>query len=107
MSVAIKKLEQLVAQIPAGQVATYGQLAALLSFPHHARYVGRLLQQLPSQSCCPWHRVVNAQGKISSRIQYEGEDLQFFLLEQEGIVFKPNNRIDLKRFQWQADKPLS
>lgn len=54
-----------VAMIPRGQVATYGQVAKLAGLPNYARYVGTTLKRLPGGSQIPWHRVINAQGKIA------------------------------------------
>lgn len=56
---------QLVASIPKGNVATYGQLAIMAGYPNHARYVGTILKNLPNDSTLPWHRVVNAKGELS------------------------------------------
>ena len=60
-----EKVWQIVHDIPSGHVATYGQIAILAGLPGHARYVGTVLKNLPSQSRLPWHRVVNAKGCIS------------------------------------------
>jgi methylated-DNA-protein-cysteine methyltransferase-like protein len=94
-----------VARIPAGRVATYGQVAALAGLPGHARLVGYALHGLPSESDLPWHRVVNAQGRVSPRSEpgpFEG--LQRHLLEEEGVRFDERGRIDLERHRWQ-DEP--
>ena len=56
---------QVVHMIPSGKVATYGQIAALAGHPQAARFAGRSLKNLPTTSKIPWHRVLNAQGKIS------------------------------------------
>lgn len=93
----------LVAQIPRGKVATYGQIASLLNRPNHARQVGYALFQVAPDSGIPWHRVVNAQGKISSSPARLGSDeLQRLLLEEESIQFK-GDRIDLKRYRWNGE----
>lgn len=76
---------QAVAMIPRGKVATYGQLAALIGFPTHARLVGRTLRDLPADSKLPWFRVVNASMRISLR--GGGEERQKQLLEAEGVTF--------------------
>lgn len=47
------------------QLLSYGGLAKLAGFPHHARHVGKVLGKLPTNTQLPWHRVVNAQGKIA------------------------------------------
>ena len=93
----------LVSQIPAGKVATYGQIARLLGQPNHARQIGYALFQVSPDRDVPWHRVVNAQGKISASPSRLGSDeIQRVLLEHESIEFK-GDRIDLKRYQWERD----
>ena len=86
-----------VALIPEGQVATYGQVAALAGVGGASRVVGRCMRMLPNDTKLPWHRVVNAQGKIS--IPHEGALIQRQRLEAEGVVFF-NNKISLRDFQW-------
>ncbi len=78
---------QAVAQIPAGQVTSYGTIAKDIGFPNHARYVGATLKKLPSDSRLPWHRVLNSKGAIAfakGTPQYQEQRLR---LEQEGVVF--------------------
>jgi len=104
------KVWEIVRQIPAGCVATYGQIAALVSqqegmspqgsLAFGARWVGGALASCPSD--VPWQRVVNAQGKISLSGVHKIK--QFELLEAEGIVFDHRERIDLKRFRWVASE---
>jgi methylated-DNA-protein-cysteine methyltransferase related protein len=90
-----------VRQIPAGQVATYGQIAELLGLYGRARSVGYALFQVAPGSDIPWQRVINAKGMVSRSPQREGsDDLQRILLEQEGVVFDAEDRIDLKRYRW-------
>lgn len=86
------------AAVPAGKVITYGQLAAQAGRPRGARWAGYLLRHLPINSSLPWHRVINAQGKLSFPIGSEKALEQMTLLEEEGIEFKANGSIDLKRF---------
>jgi methylated-DNA-protein-cysteine methyltransferase-like protein len=86
----------LVARIPRGRVATYGQLAALAGKPRSARAVGRVMSRADG---VPWHRVVNSQGGISRRTRMTGMVTQRIRLEQEGIVFK-RGRVLMKRFRW-------
>jgi methylated-DNA-protein-cysteine methyltransferase related protein len=90
-----------VKQIPEGKVATYGQIAELLGIYGQARLVGYALFRVAPDSDVPWQRVINAKGTISQSPQRQGDDsLQRILLEQEGIVFDAQERIDLKRYQW-------
>ena len=97
----------LVRCIPRGRVASYGQLAALIGFPRHARHVGNALANLPDGVKAPWHRVVNAQGEISMRRrnwQRGSDDLQRILLEAERVVFSPAGKIDLKKYGWRPNE---
>lgn len=85
--------------IPEGQVATYGQIAALVGHPGAARQVGMILRGLQEHEDVPWQRVINAKGGVSTYKVGFGE-LQRALLEAEGIVFT-DNHCDLSRYQWQ------
>jgi len=100
---------QTVRQIPPGNIATYGQIAALIppppgmSFQDYrawgARWVGAAMAACPED--VPWQRVVNSKGKISLR-PGGGYEIQHQLLEQEGITFDEQDRIHLKRHQWEG-----
>lgn len=89
-----------VRRIPAGRVATYGQVAALAGMPGAARQVGWALAALGEDDDVPWHRVLNARGEISPRGERETVDLQRALLESEGIEMSRGGRVDLKRYAW-------
>jgi methylated-DNA-protein-cysteine methyltransferase-like protein len=89
----------LVQCIPPGRVATYGQIARLLGQPHAARTVGWALRGLPEGHDVPWHRVVNASGRISLS-HPQGAVEQQHLLGAEGVVFDPEGGIDLSHFGW-------
>ena len=82
-----ERIWQVVAAIPRGRVATYGQVARLAGMPSHARYVGRTLSNLPSGTRLPWHRVVNASLCISPRTDDAAVAAQRARLEQEGVSF--------------------
>lgn len=89
----------LVQQIPAGQVATYGQIAALTG-NCTARMVGYAMAALDGSAAVPWQRVVNAQGKISPRADSHNTEAQRLRLVEEGIVFDATGRINLRRYRW-------
>jgi methylated-DNA-protein-cysteine methyltransferase related protein len=89
-----------VGRIPRGRVATYGQVASIAGFPRGARLVGMVLQRLPAGSRLPWHRVINAQGRLSFPRDSVHYRLQRSKLEREGVRFK-GERVELARFQWQ------
>ena len=96
-----QEIYQTVKQIPPGKVATYGQIARLAGIPRQARQVGYALSALRDDSV-PWHRVVNRNGEISKRSNPDYEELQRYLLEQEGIEFNKKNRVLLAEYQWQS-----
>jgi methylated-DNA-protein-cysteine methyltransferase related protein len=98
------RIYQIVAQIPRGQVATYGQIAELAGLAGKARLVGYALFRVPLPAEIPWQRVINAQGEISYSLRREGGDyLQRSLLEEEGILFTAQGKIDLKTYRWRPD----
>ena len=78
-----------VALIPYGKVASYGQVARLAGLPKHARLVGKVLGNIDDRSTLPWYRVVNSQGKIRTTMLTEnGQNLQAQLLLAEGVMEK-------------------
>lgn len=104
MSQHYANIYKVVKTIPHGRVATYGQIAALAGMARAARQVGVALRATPDKVKIPWHRVVNAQGRVSMRLkdwQSGGDDLQKILLEAEGVKFDETGKIDLKRYRWE------
>lgn len=95
---------QVVGQIPAGQVATYGQIAWIAGAPS-PRMTGYALGGLPPDTDIPWQRVVNAQGGLSPRGDPLATDIQRKRLEAEGVEFQPDGRVDLGRFLWPGPDP--
>lgn len=87
-------------QVPAGQVATYGQIA-LVAGASSARIVGYAMSTLPGGSRVPWHRVINSQGRISRRKE-GGEESpeQRRLLEAERVRFDRAGRVDFGAVAW-------
>lgn len=86
-----------VAGIPSGCVLNYGAVARLAGLPGRARLVGMALGRAPKKMALPWHRVVNAQGKISFPEGSRKAAEQRRRLEEEGVEFE-GDRIDLDRF---------
>jgi len=94
-----KHVIEIIKKIPAGKVATYGQIATLAGNNKAARQISRLLHSSSGKYKLPWHRVINSQGRISLRIG-DGFEMQRAMLENEGIqVIK--DKINLKKFQWE------
>jgi len=84
-----------VERIPYGRVVSYGQIARSLGRPRAAREVGWAMRFCPEN--LPWHRVVVADGSIAKGIYAE---MRKELLEDEGVEFLPDGRVDMKTFQW-------
>jgi methylated-DNA-protein-cysteine methyltransferase-like protein len=93
---------RLVSQIPKGKVVTYGQVAALLGAPRAARAVGTALRYLPRplSRTVPWQRVLNAAGGISLRGDVVRTEEQRWLLENEGIEFNRQGKVNLRKYRW-------
>ena len=99
-----QRVLQAVSRIPRGQLATYGQIADLIGAYGCARQVGWALRRLKLPSTVPWHRVVNAQGRISMSLSREGSDwMQRELLMAEGIPVDVEGRLPLRQFLWSPD----
>ena len=93
----------IVKQIPAGRVASYGQIARILGEPRRARYVGFAMHSSPGVAGgVPCHRVVFKDGRLAPGFAFGGPDAQRDLLEAEGIGFLPDGRVDMDRFVWEA-----
>lgn len=96
------QIYSIVAQIPYGQVATYGQIAKLAGNKNLSRVVGYALHANPDPDTIPCYRVVNRFGQVSSAFAFGGENQQIRLLENEGIFVK-NGRVDLLKYGWKKD----
>lgn len=94
------RIYELVDQVPAGRVATYGQIAKIVGCG--ARVVGYALASLPIGRPLCWHRIVNARGEISLRSSGDSHSRQRSLLSKEGVRFDRKGRIDLTEFRWQG-----
>jgi len=94
----IHEILSVVGEIPEGRVASYGQIAALIGREKNSRLVGRVLSRAELYGDYPCHRVVNHAGRTAP-----GFFSQRTLLEREGVVFRENGCVDMKRFQWNAD----
>lgn len=104
---AYERIYAAVARIPRGRVATYGQIAALAGMAGRPRQVGYALHALDDARPVPWHRVVNAEGRISLRADPVFTKIQRRLLEHEGVRFDADDRIDLERFRWRPRPALT
>lgn len=85
----------IVSEIPAGKVASYKQIAIMAGREKNARLVGKILSRASMYGNYPCHRVVNSVGRL-----VPGWDKQRDLLLQEGIHFKANGNVDMKKCGW-------
>lgn len=86
-----------VAEIPEGKVASYGQIARLIGREKNSRLVGKILSQAEYYGDYPCHRVVNHAGRLAP-----GFDEQRSRLLEEGVGFRNNGCVDMRHFQWDA-----
>ena len=94
-----KKVGVVVGMIPAGKVATYGQIAELIGLPGYSRHVGHALAtglKDEKGSPVPAHRVINSQGILSGAATTQQDRL-----EAEGVVFKGWRKVELNEYLWQ------
>lgn len=89
-----------VRRIPAGRVATYGQIAILIGNPRWSQVVGFALHANPDPDTIPCHRVVNRFGAVSEAFAFGGSNVQRELLLAEQVPFLPDGRVDLAACQW-------
>jgi NAD+ diphosphatase len=94
-----QRIDAMVKRIPEGELATYGQIAKLVG-SCGPRQVGYAMASLGDDTDVPWQRVINSQGRISSRDGTEGHTLQRIILEEEGIVFNDKGKTNLELFRW-------
>ena len=97
---------KITAKIPKGKVATYGQIAGLISTPRAARIVGWALHLVDAKPelKLPWQRVINSKGMISTTCLDHPKEQQAYLLKKEGVkvdFIDGNYFIDLKKYLWQ------
>jgi len=88
-----------VAGIPKGKVATYGQVAALAGRPKASRAVGMIMSHNKDTKAVPCHRVVGSTGALTGYAYGDGKTTKKSMLQKEGVTFK-GDRIDLQASQW-------
>jgi methylated-DNA-protein-cysteine methyltransferase-like protein len=95
-----EKIYAVVRKIPAGKVATYGQIAELAGLGRQARLVGYAMHNVPEGEEIPWHRVINSKGEISRYGEEQWIEYHRSLLEAEGVTFNQKGKISLSVYQW-------
>lgn len=94
------KVIKTVKSIPAGKVATYGQIAKLSGKEHAARGVSWILHACAKAYKLPWQRVLGSKGRISFHPSSQQYVRQMNLLKKEGVIFSFEGNINMDRFQW-------
>ncbi|WP_394698409.1 MGMT family protein [uncultured Desulfobacter sp.] len=94
-----RQIVDVIKAIPKGRVTSYGRVAALAGNPLGARQVSRILHTMSQKHNLPWHRVINASGKISLP-RGKGYELQKALLESEEVFVSSQGHIDLETYLW-------
>jgi methylated-DNA-protein-cysteine methyltransferase-like protein len=94
-----ERVYKIVAKIPYGKVATYGDIAQACGIRSSARTVGWALNGV-KRSGLPCHRVVNRFGALTGRMHFGSPDLMKDLLLSEGIEFDENDCVILEKHLW-------
>jgi len=105
-----RRVYEVVKKIPRGKVATYSQVARMVSTPRAAQAVGWALRALSAVHDVPWQRVINLRGMISIENLRAPKSLQVKLLREEGVEVverEGNYFVDLGKYQWAQDNRLS
>lgn len=97
-----QRVYEVVKQIPAGKVATYGQVAALAGSPKASRAVGMAMRHNPYAPVVPCHRVVGVNGVLTGFSGKDGLVGKRRLLESEGVQFS-GEHVDLSRSLWHTE----
>lgn len=92
-----RRIYEAVKKIPAGHVATYGQVAAMAGNPKMQRAVGNALHKNPDESNIPCFRVVNSKGELSGAFAFGGKDEQANRLKADGVDVV-DGKVDLEKY---------
>ena len=98
-----EEIWDIVCQIPPGKVATYGQIARITGRPRSARLVGYAMASCPADKDVPCHRVVDRFGGTKQAFDTYMPNGQRVLLENEGVIFRPDGTVDMERCQWRPE----
>lgn len=99
-----EKFYDVVAKIPEGRVASYGQIALLAGRPRAARAVGAALRRVPAHLDLPCHQVVFSDGSLCKGLIFGGPGVQEQLLKKEGVTFLPNGKVNMRCCLWKRSE---
>jgi methylated-DNA-protein-cysteine methyltransferase-like protein len=95
----MRAIWRVIAAIPPGRVASYGQIAALAGLPRGARHVARALRHAPAELGLPWHRVLAVNGRIAIPASSSGHRIQISRLRAEGVIVTAG-RVSMHTYRW-------
>lgn len=98
----MKRIWETILDIPAGNVASYGQVAEIAGIPRGARQVAYALRHAPQELELPWYRVITASGKLAFETGSAPFRRQRDLLAEEGVTML-NGKVDMNTYRWQPD----
>jgi methylated-DNA-protein-cysteine methyltransferase-like protein len=97
-----EQVYDVVAKIPVGRVASFGQIAQMIGRPRMARFVGYASNNKSSWHL-PWHRVVFKDGTLCCGMAEE----QYKTLKSEGIKFDNDKRVIMSSYQWNPERDIA
>jgi len=95
-----ERVYEVARQIPYGKVTSYGAIAKVLGAARSSRMVGWAMNACHNLEDVPAHRVVNRNGLLTGKHHFDGTNLMQQLLENEGVVVKENQIVDLEKYFW-------
>lgn len=98
------KVYNIVQMIPSGKVTTYGAIAEATGMKSSARTVGWALNSAKSIRDIPFHRVVNRNGELTGKFNFETPNLMKELLLSEGVEFH-GEKVKMDKCFWKP--PIS
>jgi methylated-DNA-protein-cysteine methyltransferase related protein len=99
---SIDLIFDIVRQIPAGRVTTYGAIAKVLDLPN-ARMVGHAMRSADDEGKpVPAQRVVTASGRLS----HDSTGARRRLLLREGVLLKGDKIVDFSQRFWDPASEL-
>lgn len=101
MSNFFTSVYEIVKKVPQGKVTTYGAVARMLGNPRMSRQVGWALHSNPAFGKIPCHRVVFADGRLTSGFAFGGMEVQRALLQGEGVEVSEDYKVDLTKYFWE------
>ena len=100
-----ERVYDVVRQVPAGRVVSYGQVAQLVGEPRKARFVGFAMHSSPGMAGgVPCHRVVFKDGSLAPGFAFGGPGRQREMLEDEGVTFTPDGKVNMRACRWEVTR---